>query len=301
MTSGTTGTPRLSIGLPVFNGERFLAEAIRSVIEGSYGDWELIISDNASSDGTAAIARSFAEADGRIHYRRNATNIGPLPNFNRVFRAARGEYFKWLAYDDLCGPELLTRCIEVLDRDPSIILCSARYVEIDEDGRPIGEQPYRLDLTSTRPHDRLGQLMCTPRGHPILFGVIRAAVLGRTRLLAPYHGSDRALLAELTLNGRLWEIPEVLWSSRDHPDRSPYVRTTAAGWRPGRSTAVPPHLASVAHLARILATAPVSPPERIRSAIALGSCLVRRFGQLAPALGRELREAARGVRRPRSR
>jgi glycosyltransferase involved in cell wall biosynthesis len=291
--------PRLSIGLPVFNGQRYLAEAIQSVLDGTYADWELIISDNASTDETEVIARGFAERDSRVRYLRNATNIGPLANFNRVFRASRGEYFKWLAYDDLCGPDLLSRCIDVLDGDPSIILCSARFIEIDQDGHTIGEQPYRLDLTATEAHVRLGRLMCTSRGHPILFGVIRAGVLGRTRLLAPYHGSDRALLAELTLHGRLWEISEVLWSSRDHPERSPYVRMTRAGWSASRGIALPPHLASIAHLVRVLATAPVGRLERIRCTLALGSCVARRFGQLAPVLGRELLDAGRGfARRP---
>jgi len=293
--------PRLSIGLPVFNGERFLAAAIGSVLDGSFTDWELIISDNASTDGTEAIGRGFAAQDGRIHYLRNATNVGPLPNFNQVFRASRGEYFKWLAYDDLCGPDLLSRCVEVLDRDPTIVLCSGRFVEIDEHGRSIGEQPYRLDLASTRPHVRLGQLMRTAMGHAILFGVIRASVLRRTRLLATYHGSDRALLAELTLNGRLWEIPEMLWSSRDHPDRSPYVRTTLAGWDPGPGRGMPTHLVIAANMARIIAAAPLSRAERARCAGELIASLAGRSRDLGPVLARELLDAGRGAirRRPR--
>jgi len=291
--------PRLSIGLPVFNGEHFLAEAIRSVLEGSYADWELIVSDNASTDGTGAIARAFAEQDRRIRYVRNATNIGPSPNFNQVFRASRGEYFKWLAYDDVCGPDLLSRCVQVLDRDSSIILCSARFVEIDEHGRSIGDQSYRLDLASTRPHVRLGHLMGTSKGHPIMFGVIRASALRSTRLLANYHGSDRALLAELTLHGRLWEIPKVLWSSRDHPGRSPYTRTNVAGWDPSQGRGLPTHLVIAANMARIIATAPVSRTERARCAGVLITSLARRSRDLGPAVVRELLDAARRViRRP---
>ena len=292
------GQPRLSIGVPVFNGERFLAAAIQSALDSSFSDFELIISDNGSTDGTEGIARGFAERDHRVRYLRNATNIGPIANFNRVFRASSGEYFKWLAYDDLCGPDLLARCVEVLDGDPTIVLCSGRYVEIDENGDPIAEQPYRLDLTSSRPHIRLGELMCTSRGHPIMFGVIRAGTLRNTRLLANYHGSDRAMLAELTLHGRFVELPDVLWSSRDHPGRSNYVRATSRGWDP-RGRTMPPHLASSAHLARVLAGAPVSRTERVRCAVTLVSCLARRSPELAPVLGRELLDAVQGaVRRP---
>jgi hypothetical protein len=293
------GHRRLSVGLPVFNGERFLSAAIQSVLDGSYADVELIVSDNGSTDGTEEIARSFAGQDDRIRYVRNERNVGPVANFNRVFRESRGEYFKWLAYDDLCGRDLLSRCVEVLDNDPTIVLCSARFVEIDEEGLPLGEQPYLLDLSSTRPHVRLGQLMCTSRGHPILFGVIRASTLRRTGLLANYHGSDRALLAELTLHGRLWEIPEVLWSSRDHPARSPYVRTTSAAWDPRRGRSLPPHLASAVHLAGVLARAPLSRTERVRCTVELASCLARRSRELAPVVATELIDAARdAVRRP---
>jgi glycosyltransferase involved in cell wall biosynthesis len=292
------GLPRLSIGVPVFNGERFLAAAIQSALDSSFSDFELIISDNGSTDGTEAIARAFTEQDARVRYVRNATNIGPIANFNQVLRASGGEYFKWLAYDDLCGSDLLARCIEVLDRDPTAVLCSGRFVEIDENGEPIAEQPYRLDLTSSRPHVRLGELMCTSRGHPIMFGVIRARTLRATHMLADYHGSDRALLAELTLHGRFIELPEVLWSSRDHPGRSNYVRTTSRGWDP-RGRTMPPHLASSAHLARVLATAPVSRTERVRCAITLVACLARRTPELAPVLGRELLDVVQGaVRRP---
>lgn len=293
------GQPRLSIGVPVFNGERYLAAAIESALNGSFTDFELIISDNASTDGTEEISRGFAAKDDRIRYLRSPTNVGPNRNFNRVFLAATGTYFKWLAYDDLCGPDLLARCVEVLDRDPSIVLCSARYVEIDENGEPVAEQPYRIDLSSSKPHVRLGELMCTSRGHPILFGVIRADTLRRTRLLATYRGSDRALLAEIALHGRMWEIPEVLWSSRDHPARSNYVRPTARFWAPGSGLTVPPHLASTAHLARVLATVPMSLEERLRSSMTLVTCLARRSGELVPALGRELREVAQTmVHRP---
>ncbi len=289
------GLRRLSIGVPVFNGERYLAAAIESVLEGSFSDFELIISDNGSTDGTEEIARAFAAKDDRIRYLRSATNIGPNPNFNRVFLAATGTYFKWLAYDDLCGPDMLTRCVEVLDHDPSIVLCSARYMEIDQNGERIAEQPYRIDLSSSKPHVRVGELMRTSRGHPILYGVIRSSTLRRTHLLAKYHGSDRALLAELTLHGRCWELPDVLWSSRDHPDRSPYVRTSTAGWDPRRGRELPPHLASTAHLARILATAPLSFAERVRCTLAVFLHLVRRTPELAPALGRELLGVVQGT------
>ena len=285
--------PRVSIGLPVFNGERFIEAAIRSVLESTFHDWELIISDNASSDRTEAIARSFAEADPRIRYERNATNIGALPNFNRLIDRSRGEYFKWLAYDDLCGPELLARCVEVLDEDPTTVLCNGRFREIDGHGDWIRDQLYTIDMTSSQPHRRLGELMRTDAGHPILYGLIRTEVLRRTHLLAPYHGSDRALLAELALFGRIREIPEILWSSREHPERSLYVRTSVAGWeQPGHH--LPTHIAIALNMIRIIGSAPLSRGDRIRSGIVLAASVVRRSAQLLPALGAEIRDVVRG-------
>jgi glycosyltransferase involved in cell wall biosynthesis len=291
-------TPRITIGVPVFNGERYLEEAIQSVVDSTFTDWELIVSDNASTDRTEEIARAFAERDPRIRYERNATNIGALPNFNRLVGLARGEFFKWLAYDDLCDPELFGRCVDVLDRDASVVLCNGRYREIDPAGERLKDQPYRIDLTSAQPHRRLGALMGTDAGHMILYGLIRTSTLRETHLLAPYHGSDRALLAELTLFGRLYEIPELLWSSREHPDRSIYVRTTMAGWeQPGHR--LPTHLAIALNMANIIASAPLPRVERLRCGMVLLGSVAKRAPQLVPVIVAEIRDAVRGlVRRP---
>ncbi len=285
--------PRLSVGLPVYNGERFLEQAIDSVLNGSFQDFEMIISDNCSTDRTESIARDYASRDQRIRYVRNDRNVGPVANFNQAFDLSRGDYFKWLAYDDLCGPDLLVRCVAVLDDDPSIALCSARFVEIDAAGRKIAEQPYRIDLSSTKPHVRLGNLLCTSKGHPILYGVIRSTVLRATGLLANYHGSDRALIAALTLRGRLMEIPEALWESRDHPDRSPRVRATNAGWDPGRNSGPPQHIAIGAQMVRVLLAAPLSPSERVRCLMSIVQCVARRSRELTPVVVGELTDAAR--------
>lgn len=289
----TTAPPRLSIGLPVFNGELYLEAAIQSVLDSTYQDWELIVSDNASTDRTVEIVEAAAIRDPRIRLDRNPINIGALANFNRVFALSRGEYFKWLAYDDICGPDLLTRCIDVLDRDESIVLCSGRFREIDQFGEEIREQPYALNLDSQSPHKRLRELMRTDRGHPILYGVIRAHALRQTGLMAPYHGSDRALLAQLTLLGRLWEIPELLWSSRDHPARSPYARGTVDGWDRPKGHRWPTHLTITANMGGILASARLSRAERVRSAIVLIECVIRRLPSLAPVLAYEVVDAIR--------
>ncbi|MCB0187328.1 MAG: glycosyltransferase family 2 protein, partial [Caldilineaceae bacterium] len=123
--------PRVSIGLAVYNGEPYLADAIRSILSQSFTNFELIISDNASTDRTAAICQEFAARDSRIRYSRNATNIGGANNENRTFRLARGEYFRWAAHDDICAPELLEKSVAVLDQNPDVVLCYSMTTEID--------------------------------------------------------------------------------------------------------------------------------------------------------------------------
>src|SRR5512139_3267591 len=117
--------PRVSIGVPVYNGENFLKDALDSLLAQTFKDFEIVIADNVSTDQTEEICRSYAAKDARIRYYRNETNIGAGPNHNRVFELSRGEYFKWVCHDDMCAPEFLERCIEVLDRDPSVVLCHA--------------------------------------------------------------------------------------------------------------------------------------------------------------------------------
>ncbi len=213
-------SPRVSIGLPVFNGEKYLAETLDSLLAQTYSDFELIISDNASTDGTQEICQAYAAEDGRIRYVRNETNLGASKNFNRVFELASGEYFKWAAHDDLCAPEYLERCIEVLDRDASVILCHSETMPIDEHGALLPDLDARLNVGSPKPHERFLRCLCVPHGQCALLGVIRADALGRTRLVGRYAAADRVLLGELALFGRFYEVPEYLFFYRIHPQQS---------------------------------------------------------------------------------
>ena len=289
--------PRLTIGVPVYNGERYLADALQSVVDSTFGDWEMIVSDNASTDGTVAIVESFIARDPRICLRRNATNIGALPNFNAVVHGARGDYFKWLAYDDVLDSTMLERCVALLDSDTSTVLVNGRFREIDGSGATIRDEPYHLDLTSPKPHRRLSVLMGTDAGHPILYGLIRMDVLRRTHLLASYHGSDRALLAELALYGRIRETRDTLWSSREHPDRSVYVRSTVAGWDRPDGHRVPIHLVIARHMMRIIARSPLSVAERLRCGAVLAVRVAERSPSLAPIFALELKDAIRTITR----
>ena len=119
--------PRVSIGLPVYNGDNYLKEAIESLLFQTFEDFELLISDNASTDQTGNICRRFAEQDQRIKYVRNVENLGLTRNFNQVFTLSVGEYFKWADHDEVFLAAFLLRCVELLDQ----LLCYARTIPTD--------------------------------------------------------------------------------------------------------------------------------------------------------------------------
>ncbi|AOW98240.1 hypothetical protein BJP34_01190 [Moorena producens PAL-8-15-08-1] len=211
--------PRLSIGLPVYNGEEFLREALDSILAQTFEDFELIISDNCSTDATEEICREYQAKDKRIYYYRNQENLGAAPNYNRTVELARGEYFKWAADDDVCAPSFLARCVEVLDNDPTVILSYPRTIFTKPDGQKWWEAESVGNLDSEKPHERfqaaISDFWCLE-----VFGVIRTDALRKTSLISSYYGSDRLLLTQLSLIGRLKEIPESLFFRRCHSDQS---------------------------------------------------------------------------------
>ena len=213
--------PRVSIGLPVYNGENFLSAEIHSILNQTYSDFELIISDNASTDKTEEISRFFAHSDKRIKYVRNATNIGAAQNYNRTFHLSSGTYFKWAAHDDVLEPTYLERCVEILDKYPDVILCHTDVKIIDEKGQLVEYyiNPL-LRIDSQFPHIRFGDMILSH--HPCfdIFGLIRADVLRKTKLHGNHLGADRNLLAELALRGRLFKYQDYLFNIRDHSLRS---------------------------------------------------------------------------------
>lgn len=212
--------PRVSIGLPVFNGENYLEQALDSILAQTYQDFELIISDNASTDHTQQICREYAAQDSRIHYYRNEKNLGAPKNYNRVFELSSGEYFKWAAYDDVLSPEYLQKCVGVLDKDQSIVLCHSRTGRIDENGTLVGyyNQGMLSRIGSRKPHERFGDLIGLWYTTCPIFGVVRESSFSKTPRHGSYIGADRNLLAEIGLMGRIHEIPECLFFWRDHPD-----------------------------------------------------------------------------------
>jgi glycosyltransferase involved in cell wall biosynthesis len=239
----TTGIPRVSIGLPVYNGERYLKEAIDSLLTQTMDDFELVISDNASTDKTEDICRDYAKRDARLQYHRNSENVGGAANFRRVFELTRAPVFKWAAHDDVCAPTLLEKCLEVLDARPAVVVCYPRGAFIDENGALISSGYDGCSLRSSRPSLRVQQYLTKSdmRGRP-MFGLIRRKVLEKTSLIAPYISSDQILLLQLALLGEFCEFPEPLFFCREHRERGCRQHHTfaevAAWYDPNRRSGV---------------------------------------------------------------
>jgi glycosyltransferase involved in cell wall biosynthesis len=226
-TTRLSANPRVSIGLPVYNGENYVAAAIESILGQTLTDFEFIISDNASTDQTADICTAYARRDSRIRFIRHDVNRGAAWNFNYVLEVSRGPYFKWAAHDDVLAAEYLHECASVLDRDPTVVLCYPRTLRIDEQGRPFAERRTSELVASTDPIVRFADQIKNNNSCEHVFGLVRRDVLKQTSLMGSYTPADRVLLSELALRGRFHEVPKPLFQNRNHSERSIRAHSTA--------------------------------------------------------------------------
>ncbi|HVE88935.1 MAG TPA: glycosyltransferase family 2 protein [Burkholderiaceae bacterium] len=218
----------VTIGLPVFNSERYLRQSLDSLLAQTFSNFVLIISDNASTDGTARICQQYAAADSRIQYSRNEINIGLPCNFNRVARLAQSRYLKWSTADDVWERTFLERALNVMEGDPTIALCYPQAVLIDADGRNRKNYDDVLHLMQENPADRFVNVLDNIKLVHQHLGLIRMSHLLQTHLFGAYEASDVNLLAELSLYGKFFELPHRLYFRRFHQDSGSWRRADAA-------------------------------------------------------------------------
>ncbi len=214
MNNKNKDNPTLSIGMPVYNGEQWLSDAIESILAQSYADFELIISDNASTDKTEDICRHWAKNDKRIRYIRNEKNLGANPNFNKVFTESRGTYFKWASCNDLLHPDMLKECVTILDQHTDVVLAfpnTKLFYQADGEYKKYDDIP---SLTSDQPEKRFQNLIENLGLNNIMNGVFRAEALAKTKLIKSYFSSDNVLMAEVSLHGKFINVPDYLFYRR---------------------------------------------------------------------------------------
>lgn len=258
--------PTVSVAVPVYNGQRFLGQALDSLLAQTYPDFEIIISDNASTDATPEVARAYAAVDRRVRYVRHAVNRGAAWNFNYPFSLARGAYFKWHAHDDLVAPTFLAQCLAALDADPAAVVAYPRTLIVDADGTPLWSYDEQLRSDSPRPSVRFHDLICID--HPCYqeFGLIRREVLRQTALIGNYVPSNRVLLAHLGLLGSFRKVPEHLFISRRHDRQSRCITRQCdleAWFDPANAgKIVLPQIRAMLAYLRLIRTTPLSDGER---------------------------------------
>lgn len=218
--------PLVSIGIPVYNAERFLREALDDLVGQTYANCDIIISDNASTDGTASICREYASSHPNIRYFRQSDNIGAQANFTFVLKQATGEFFMWAAGDDRCEPDLVAKLVQVLTAHAEVVCAMTDVLNIDDSGRPL----FSSELANIRVGDvqrrwrriRL-RFFANPTSYIYfcIYGLFRTDVLRRVSLnyrgLVRYAaGSEIPILAQTAVLGRVVSIPGDLKIYRRH-------------------------------------------------------------------------------------
>lgn len=264
--------PPVTVGLPVYNGEEYLGEAIESLRSQTFSDFRLIISDNASTDSTEEIARAAAEEDPRVEYHRHEINLGGPANYNYTFGKSESDYFMWHAHDDLRDPKFLELAFDAITESSDISVVFSRTMLIGPDGEHRHLKPRPDALMSAAPHDRLRAVITAPHVDVVLFGLIRRSLLEHTQGHGAFKGGDRVLVAELALLGRLVEIDEPLFLNRDHPGRyTRFIPMDEAGrklkrewWNPStRNTITLPRWKSMGSYVAAAKRHPLTAAERL--------------------------------------
>lgn len=231
--------PRVSIAVPVYNGERYLRESLDGLLAQTFTDFELVIADNASTDGTEAICREYVARDPRVRYHRNERNLGGPGNFRRVFELSRGEYHKWSTADDLWHPTFVERCVAVLDARPDVVLAYPRSNIVDAGGAVVRTFDDPLDLPEDSAVERVRRVIQESTLCHAHLGVLRRSAMLRTGLIGSELASDIRFLAEMAMLGKFAVVPEYLFGRRFHEGSSSWAREDAERQRryyaPGRS------------------------------------------------------------------
>jgi len=227
MMSSKLNRPRVSIGMPVYNREKYVGASIEAHLNQTFGDFELILTDNCSTDRSEEVCRSYAEKDPRVKYYRNPVNLGAAGNYRRCWELSTGEYFRWNPSDDFISPNLLERAVDILDQDPSVFVAYPRTKLVDAAGNVTGDFEEGLHLMQDRPSERWKAVHKNLRLGNLHYGLNRAEKFKNTGLLRNYSGGDFPLIAEMSLYGKFYEIQDAFFYRRMHEEASSALKSGA--------------------------------------------------------------------------
>lgn len=229
----TTPSPRsvISIGLPVYNGANYIGAAIEAHLAQSYGDFELLISDNASTDNTLEICESYARRDSRIRIITSEQNLGATWNHKRVLANTKGELFRWAAADDIPGKGLLQECIDILRSHPDVDVVVPHTINIDASGTITDDLPRTLDLIGMSAVQRASAVLIRSYQYVYLQGLLRRAALMATSRRWNYFGWDMVLFLELALRGGIAQTEHSALLRRLHQDQTNRLQRTSEALR----------------------------------------------------------------------
>ncbi len=257
---------RVSIGMPVYNAERYLAETLDSVLAQTYSNFILYIADNASTDRTQEICEEYCRKDSRIVYIRNPINLGAAGNYERCFQPATTEYFRWQNADDPIEPTLIEKCIKVLDENPDTVLAYGKAHIIDEHGKLLEHYDDNLELLEDSAAERFIHCLESIGLQNLMYGLIRRDSLANTARLGGYVAADINLIAELSLYGKFREIPDHLFNRRMHPECSSWDRKDDNRqkdfWDPSKRKLIMQTWRSIYEFVKAAITAPISWREK---------------------------------------
>jgi glycosyltransferase involved in cell wall biosynthesis len=263
----------VSIGVPVYNGAAYLGHALATIRSQTYPNIEIVISDNASTDGTEALCRALAAEDPRIRYERLPRNRGLVPNHRNVLAMATGEYFMFAPYDDYFAPTYIERCVELLEREPQHAYVVAKTVLVDAEGERIGVEVPRQRLDDPSPSVRFWDVLIV-QGGINFYGLARRAMWNAVGAYVAVPRGERIIIAELALNGTLGVLAADLYFRRIHGgqitalrrDRRAEIQVLDPNRRSGLARSVPVILAQyfLGYVAAI-GRAPVPLAERMRA------------------------------------
>jgi len=286
--------PPIAVGLPVYNGEQFLSQTLDSLLAQDYQNFELIISDNGSTDRTSEICRKYRASDERIRYCRNDVNLGAVANFNKLFNLSDSEYLMWSGDHDLWDPTFISKAIELLESDLRVVLAYSRTMTIDTDGNPIELAPDRIDTRGMPRLTRYLYLIENLVWCNMIHGVIRRRALKQTAPFWNIFSPDFLFLAELSLQGAFAQLPETLFYRRlTRPNED---GKDAEAWKNRALDTLDPATSSErskmavadlfrelrnAHL-RMLLSSPLPPTQKLLAAWETIKCHKSKFGVAWP-------------------